>query len=123
MSLIGLPHLGVAPVVVKIFQESRYEWALYEPDMLDCINFDEVEFANKLAEQEALAYDLLQTLQGRVIPWSYGFFKFNLPNGESAFAHVMEHINGPSLVAALIPSGLGFDHMVSISLCASSVVR
>ncbi|KAH9946887.1 hypothetical protein B0H21DRAFT_891692 [Amylocystis lapponica] len=113
MSLVGLPHLGVAPVVVKIFQESRYEWTKDEPGPFRLyINFDEERFANRLAKREALAYDLLHRLQGRVIPWSYGHFKFNLPNGESAFAHVMEYIQGPSLLNAPLPSGPMFDHML-----------
>ncbi|KAH9941523.1 hypothetical protein B0H21DRAFT_544120 [Amylocystis lapponica] len=95
MFLPGLPQLGSATVVVKLFQESRYEWAQDELEEDIHPDLAAVSYADQLARTEAWAYDRMRELQGRVIPWSYGSFKFRLPNGEISFAQVMEYIDGP----------------------------
>ncbi|KAH9941522.1 hypothetical protein B0H21DRAFT_544065 [Amylocystis lapponica] len=95
MYLRGLPQLGSATVVVKLYQESRYEWAQGELEEGYNPVFAAIEYTDRLAKNEAWAYDCLRELQGRVIPWSYGSFKFRLPNGEISFAQVMEYVDGP----------------------------
>ncbi|KAF8510311.1 hypothetical protein JB92DRAFT_443581 [Gautieria morchelliformis] len=50
----------------------------------------------------------MRALQGRIVPWSYGFCKCVLPNGETTFGHVMEVIDGPT-ASTTTADGLGLD--------------
>ncbi|KAF8519260.1 hypothetical protein JB92DRAFT_2899137, partial [Gautieria morchelliformis] len=50
----------------------------------------------------------MRALQGCSVPWSYGFCKCLLPNGEATFGYIMEVIEGPTASMAT-PSELGLD--------------
>ncbi|KAF8579282.1 hypothetical protein K439DRAFT_410342 [Ramaria rubella] len=99
-----------ADVMIKIYQESLYQDA---PALCDLVHDGfHIEWhpGAYTAGREAWAYDRMEELQGRSVPWSYGFYKFLLPNGESAFGHVMELVDG---LRATLPqakaSALGLD--------------
>ncbi|KAF8578332.1 hypothetical protein K439DRAFT_1663795 [Ramaria rubella] len=63
------------------------------------------------AGREAWAFDRMKDLQGRSVPWSYGFYKFRLPNGESAFGHIMELVDGLLVTSPQAKaSSLALDH-------------
>jgi len=73
-------------VVIKVFQES-----LFPP-----VDDDDYEDGAKQARAEACSYKLMSRVQGRSVPWSYGFFKFKMSHGEIAYGHVMEYIPAPT---------------------------
>ncbi|KAI0923111.1 hypothetical protein AcW1_002412 [Taiwanofungus camphoratus] len=82
-----------ATVVIKIYQESLMD--LSEDDDAEMITATRVLSSSaKHAKTEAWAYTRMQSLQGKEIPWFYGFFKLQLAHGEVAFAQVMELVLG-----------------------------
>lgn len=84
--------LDPVPVIVKIFQDSLMDWL---PRWTDPnIEGGAWEGGMWSAKSEAWAYFTLESMQGRDIPWSYGFYKFALPTGEIAYGHVMEFVEG-----------------------------
>lgn len=87
MGLQSRTDICPAKVVIKIFQESMSEFPSDpESDGWFC--------SSGSGENEASAYEKLNSLQGREIPWSYMFLKCKLPSGELAYAHVMEFVEG-----------------------------
>ncbi|GBE84112.1 hypothetical protein SCP_0600900 [Sparassis crispa] len=90
--LPGCANAPDAPVIIKIFQESMFN----EPEFFNERGIDSGTWRTgfQFAKAEAEAYWNMQSLQGKDVPWSYGFFKVKLPNGEEAFAHVMEFVEG-----------------------------
>ncbi|KAF8497702.1 hypothetical protein JB92DRAFT_3146626 [Gautieria morchelliformis] len=93
-----LPDMPPAPVAVKLFQESFF--TNIKPTVYDFWgDVDYVEWVPgaRLAAREAWAYERMRPLQGRGVPWSYGFCKCVLPNGERMFGHVMEFVDGPTV--------------------------
>ncbi|KAF8504258.1 hypothetical protein JB92DRAFT_2967758 [Gautieria morchelliformis] len=93
-----LPDVPSAPVVIKLFQESHFRniWPTINDFWGDLERALWVPGA-RLAANEAWAFDRMRALHGRGVPWSYGFCKCVLPNGEWTFGHVMELVNGPTL--------------------------
>ncbi|KZT08001.1 uncharacterized protein LAESUDRAFT_749190 [Laetiporus sulphureus 93-53] len=84
-----------APVVAKIFLESLFP----PPEEFGVTEEEEQKSwptGAQQARREAWAYWTLRSLQGRALPWSFGFFKVQLCHGEEAFAHIMEFIDRPS---------------------------
>ncbi|KAH9943629.1 hypothetical protein B0H21DRAFT_748274, partial [Amylocystis lapponica] len=93
----ALSNVQPATVAVKIFQLSRYEICNTFDEHLSSL---EDGWAQALfPKTEAWAYYRMRSIQGKTIPWSYGFYKFRLPHGELAIAHVMEYIEGQPLNA------------------------
>ncbi|KAF8510309.1 hypothetical protein JB92DRAFT_2940891, partial [Gautieria morchelliformis] len=114
------PDVAPVPVVIKLFQESYLK---IEPSIEDI--WGDLRDADwipgaRLAANEAWAYNRMRALQGkfvtlratccnsRIVPWSYGFCKCVLPNGETTFGHVMEVIDGPT-ASTTTADGLGLD--------------
>ncbi|KAF8504255.1 hypothetical protein JB92DRAFT_2967740, partial [Gautieria morchelliformis] len=92
-----LPDMPPAPVAVKLFQESFFTNVPTIYDFWGGLDYVEWIPGARLAAHEAWAYERMRALQGRGVPWSYGFCKCVLPNGEWMFGHVMEFVDGPTL--------------------------
>jgi hypothetical protein len=73
-------------VVIKLYQQCMF----LEPNSA---NVDEWSSATEVAQREAWAYQMLERYQGSTIPYSYGFYMFQLPT-ETVVGFVMEKIGG-----------------------------
>ncbi|TDL19040.1 hypothetical protein BD410DRAFT_806139 [Rickenella mellea] len=91
LGAILLSDTSTTTVVIKIFQQSLF------PDDSDSRS----HHAAKLPKTEAYLFVDMKSLQGREVPWSYGFYKFKLPHGEIAIGHVMEYIPAPTCALLL----------------------
>ncbi|KAL6302957.1 hypothetical protein BKA93DRAFT_374147 [Sparassis latifolia] len=113
-----------AHVVVKIFQESAFRPPEYFDE--DGIESGYWRTGAKQARAEALAYVCMMSLQGREVPWSYGFFKVRLPHGELAYAHVMEFVDGKAGGLTRLRNCTGQDLwtvMDAMSSCLYAVIK
>ncbi|TCD63334.1 hypothetical protein EIP91_005653, partial [Steccherinum ochraceum] len=52
-----------------------------------------------LMRHEQAAYDRLQSLQGILLPYSYGFHKFQMPTGHNVYGFLTEDVHGVPLPA------------------------
>ncbi|KAJ7580299.1 hypothetical protein C8J56DRAFT_1058616 [Mycena floridula] len=83
-SMASSPNSQPWPVVIKLFR-----WALTPDDFNG-----RQERAETLIQNNAVIFQSLKSLQGRELPWSYGFFKFQLPLDGIVIGHVMEYVPG-----------------------------
>ncbi|KAJ7572293.1 hypothetical protein C8J56DRAFT_990659 [Mycena floridula] len=83
-SMASSPNSQPWPVVIKLFR-----WALTPDDFNG-----RQERAETLIQNNAAIFQSLKSLQGRELPWSYGFFKFQLPLDGIVIGHVMEYVPG-----------------------------
>ncbi|KAF8530718.1 hypothetical protein JB92DRAFT_2857508, partial [Gautieria morchelliformis] len=102
------PDVPPVPVVIKLFQENYLKIGPSIEDIWGDLDYAEWLPGARLAANEAWAYDRMRALQGRTVPWSYGFCKCVLPNGETTFGHVMEVIDGPT-ASTTTANELGLD--------------
>ncbi|KAF8484077.1 hypothetical protein JB92DRAFT_3031708 [Gautieria morchelliformis] len=110
MTSQDFPDVSPVPVIIKLFQESYLGLGPEIGDLWGDLDYAEWLPGARLAANEAWAYDRMRALQGRTVPWSYGFCKCLLPNGEATFGHVMEVIEGPT-ASTTTPDELGLDEV------------
>ncbi|KAF8530740.1 hypothetical protein JB92DRAFT_458019 [Gautieria morchelliformis] len=110
MASQDLPDVPPVPVVIKLFQESYLGFGPGIEDLWSTLEYADWLPGARLAANEAWAYDRMRALQGRSVPWSYGFCKCVLPNGEATFGHVMEVIDGPT-ASTMTADELGLDEV------------
>ncbi|KAF8530742.1 hypothetical protein JB92DRAFT_2857718 [Gautieria morchelliformis] len=110
MTSQDFPDLSPVPVIIKLFQESYLGFGPEIGDLWGNSEYAEWLPGARLAANEAWAYDRMRALQGRTVPWSYGFCKCLLPNGEATFGHVMEVIEGPT-ASTTTADELGLDEV------------
>ncbi|KAK7024455.1 hypothetical protein VNI00_016306 [Paramarasmius palmivorus] len=58
-----------------------------------------LNFATDMMRREHAAYERLQYLQGTLIPHSYGFHEFTLPDGRAVYGFFMEIVQGDALTS------------------------
>ncbi|KAF8530723.1 hypothetical protein JB92DRAFT_2857546 [Gautieria morchelliformis] len=110
MTSQDFPDVPPVPVVMKLFQESYLGFFPKITDLWGNLDWAEWLPGARLAANEAWAYDRMRALQGRSVPWSYGFCKCLLPNGQATFGHVMEVIDGPT-ASTMTADQLGLDEV------------
>ncbi|EJU05296.1 hypothetical protein DACRYDRAFT_113457 [Dacryopinax primogenitus] len=81
-----------ADCVAKFVQEGLFP----KPDSF--CEGPEICRATGLYRREAQAYARMESIQGKIIPKSYGFYTFTLPGNQMVQGHVMEYIDGTPLV-------------------------
>ncbi|KAF9026633.1 hypothetical protein BDZ89DRAFT_1161188 [Hymenopellis radicata] len=79
-------------VVLKIVQPS-----LLPPPDLDRKDWSISPSARQLAFSEDFIYHTLSSCQGIQVPWYFGKFEVQMPNGEQAYVLIMEHIQGDGM--------------------------
>ncbi|TDL19042.1 hypothetical protein BD410DRAFT_842443 [Rickenella mellea] len=99
------PNTSTTTVAIKIYQQCLFPGETSQDGA-------------KLSKVEAFSYVKMKNLQGREVPWSYGFYnvhrsfkflcylsdktgQFKLPHGEVAIGHVMEYIPAPTCALLL----------------------
>ncbi|EIN04264.1 hypothetical protein PUNSTDRAFT_146522 [Punctularia strigosozonata HHB-11173 SS5] len=83
-------------VFVKIYQQSLR--GLPEERCFDDNTWPVLwRHAGSSAALEAWAYNQLTVLQGSMIPYSFGFYKVELPHKEVSIVHVLEYLDGATL--------------------------
>ncbi|KAL6299452.1 hypothetical protein BKA93DRAFT_588354 [Sparassis latifolia] len=112
-----------APTVLKLFVESALgpPWQ-FDPDRGLEQGF--WPFSGKQARAEARAYACMRSLQGKEVPWSYGFYCLRLPYGELAYAHAMELVPGEPMRSVCLrdaPPALVWPLADAMAVCLHSL--
>ncbi|KAF9009741.1 hypothetical protein BDZ89DRAFT_1167915 [Hymenopellis radicata] len=92
---------SVGRVVLKIAQQSRMPIPDTSDPNID-LSEQRVWHPITLVAHDFFVFEKLQCLQGRVIPYSFGLHKIEMPNGEDAYVFITEYVEGRTLAAWMV---------------------
>ncbi|KZW02403.1 hypothetical protein EXIGLDRAFT_734531 [Exidia glandulosa HHB12029] len=107
-------------VCLKLFDErlSRVpDWEKYDdPETTWGHGSKVIHFADMMLRREESAYERLKEYQGGILPWSYGFHEFMMPDGHRVLGMLLEVIQGTPLGDRIpeIRSTWSFDERVEL---------